>query len=591
MATTLKYVCLLFILLGFVEISVAQPTKINAKDVIAAWKTTDTSQSRQYLRISSAINALSEREKDAILQEVHLYLQRKYDGHLYVRTMLYKEPWWLIVNQKGGSQDKGIGEIDKVVRVAMQTNDDQLLSDVFAAYAEHCNRLYETEKFLFYSTQAIEINKRISPKLFPDYYDRIFNMCKSLYLTKEYKQSILYGLEVYRAKPRNIFTIDLVGASYRHIGMYDSSIYYYKILLDALPSNMDVENAKMWQTIANGEIGFNLAWQNKFSEAIPILLEYERKSELMVNVLNIALARQGLAMSYFKLGRFNQALPLWKWVYEWSRQTGSPVDYDFTAEASEGISWIYNAQGLRDSSIRYTQLFHQYTDSVYAYKYRNDLGVVQARIGLNAIKASLEKNKEEIKQETMLRNFILVAVVLIAILAILLYNKKRGEQRYRLLEMETKNELIRREMEEARERVAQFTNNIIEKNALISDLETKIENHSKESNDIENIEEPAEIPIHLLKHTLLTEEQWESFRQEFGQAYPLFFKKLHLAAPKLTPALERLSALIFLRLTNFQIANTLGISKDSVARSKRRLRNSFEIPMEQSVEDYISTLV
>jgi hypothetical protein len=54
--------------------------------------------------------------------------------------------------------------------------------------------------------------------------------------------------------------------------------------------------------------------------------------------------------------------------------------------------------------------------------------------------------------------------------------------------------------------------------------------------------------------------------------------------------MERLAALIFLQLNNYQIANALGIGKESVARSKRRLRTILKLAADESLEDHVKTL-
>ncbi|MCH5682811.1 hypothetical protein LWM68_00030 [Niabella sp. W65] len=67
----------------------------------------------------------------------------------------------------------------------------------------------------------------------------------------------------------------------------------------------------------------------------------------------------------------------------------------------------------------------------------------------------------------------------------------------------------------------------------------------------------------------------------------MFFQQLRERCEGLTPAMERLAALIFLQLNNYQIANALGIGKESVARSKRRLRTILKLAADESLEDHV----
>jgi DNA-binding CsgD family transcriptional regulator len=77
---------------------------------------------------------------------------------------------------------------------------------------------------------------------------------------------------------------------------------------------------------------------------------------------------------------------------------------------------------------------------------------------------------------------------------------------------------------------------------------------------------------------------------EFYRAYPDFFPAFKKLVANPTPAEERLATLIYLDLSNQQIANTLGISKDSVTRGKRRLKQRLNLQADEVLEVYIRDL-
>ena len=89
---------------------------------------------------------------------------------------------------------------------------------------------------------------------------------------------------------------------------------------------------------------------------------------------------------------------------------------------------------------------------------------------------------------------------------------------------------------------------------------------------------------------MVTDAAWEKFRLEFSKAYPNFLRSLQNRLPAISPAEERLATLLYLKLTDNQMANTLGISKESVGRSKRRLKQRLQLKQEVKLDVFIAGL-
>lgn len=90
-----------------------------------------------------------------------------------------------------------------------------------------------------------------------------------------------------------------------------------------------------------------------------------------------------------------------------------------------------------------------------------------------------------------------------------------------------------------------------------------------------------------LSPRLLTSEEEQEFRRQFGSIYPLFLPNLRELHPTLTPAEEILSMLIRLHLNNQEIALALGNNLSSVHTSRSRLRKKLNIEKEDSLEEFI----
>ena len=139
---------------------------------------------------------------------------------------------------------------------------------------------------------------------------------------------------------------------------------------------------------------------------------------------------------------------------------------------------------------------------------------------------------------------------------------------------------MEQEIASAQTQLKMFTENIIEKTNLIEKLEQQIIGRDISAGQQAIITE-------LTLQTILTEEDWNKFRSLFEKIYPGFFIKLKEKFPDITLAEQRMAALTRLRLTTKQIASILGISVDSVHKTRQRLRQRLEISTESNLEEII----
>ena len=72
--------------------------------------------------------------------------------------------------------------------------------------------------------------------------------------------------------------------------------------------------------------------------------------------------------------------------------------------------------------------------------------------------------------------------------------------------------------------------------------------------------------------------------------YPGFFIKLTNKFPEITSAEQRMAALTRLHLSSRQIASMLGISIDSVHKSRQRLRQRFKVGTETNLDEMVAAL-
>jgi CRP-like cAMP-binding protein len=421
-------------------------------------------------------------------------------------------------------------------------------------------------------------------------------MCKAAYLMYSYRESIAYGYNALQIRSNmklppgipdpgflpDIYLYDLIGAGYKKLGAADSSIYFYHQLLAQLNKvDADSQTVELWTAIANGNIGENLVAKQEYDKAFPLLQQWLDMATKYGDNNNICLAKQALAQYYAGKKDHIHAITLWKDVFSFGR---SNSNYDYAKKGAEGIYFSYRVTGPADSAFYYADQLLMYRDSFTNRINQSGLQAIQTKIRFENLQYSLETTTASLKQEKRSRNLILAGIAMLAVIAILSYSRQQLKAKNKLQWTAQRQKEAESEARQAKKQIESFVSHIMEKNELIDQLKEKITTD-------EALQARQDINESLSSYTLISDEEWEKFRADFSRAYPLFLSILANHLPQITPAEERMSTLIFLRFSNQQIANTLGIGKESVTRAKHRLRQRLQLTKEDSLENYICNIL
>lgn len=154
---------------------------------------------------------------------------------------------------------------------------------------------------------------------------------------------------------------------------------------------------------------------------------------------------------------------------------------------------------------------------------------------------------------------------------------------------EKEKQRIEGDLKNARASLDEYINNVLEKNKLLeqfkSDLEEIKNLKSREisENRIDRLE-------YLNKTAILTEDDWNKFKELFEQAYKGYFIRLKEKLPDLTQAEIRLICLTKLKVDTKQMSAILGVSSDTVKKSRHRLRKKLGLMEEDSLDDIANSI-
>ena len=126
------------------------------------------------------------------------------------------------------------------------------------------------------------------------------------------------------------------------------------------------------------------------------------------------------------------------------------------------------------------------------------------------------------------------------------------------------------------------------KNQLIADLEMRIAEQTQAQEERPYAAQgSAERSTPLYRMKILTEADWQRFRESFEQGFPGFLQRLRAAFPQLTTAETRLFLLLKLGFDTKEIAGILGISVESVWKSRQRLRKKLSLAEEVNFDGFV----
>lgn len=293
--------------------------------------------------------------------------------------------------------------------------------------------------------------------------------------------------------------------------------------------------------------------------------------------------------------------------------------YDLAEEyGNKGLEYANKTQNLRSAIYAFRNLGYAYylredyksafEVQAKARKLRDSLNQMTNTRVLNELEQKYQNEKkqneiEKLKQEQILytereqatktRNilFLIIAIITTMVLLLILQlqrirhkrdiaikeREKENQKQIQLLELREKELQI----EQYKEQLHRHTHNLLQKNLVLSELREEL-NSLKEFEDEEQKYKKQKIE-ELINSRILTEEDWQNYKQTFSNVYPQFFQQLTTRFPKVSKAEKRIATLLKLGLSQYEMATILGISEESARKGKYRLRQRLEVESEEEL--------
>ncbi len=526
-------------------------------------------QINDFYRYSMKLQPFYAQEKAKELKE---FAKKHNDLSLQLEADLYLAYYTIFHNI--GSEKEQINQIIKVEKLGRNAR----IFDIEARAIKVLQNFYWYDKKNYeigfdYALQLDKLLKTTNAQDFPDlpeYYDIIGNC---YYLFRDYATAINYFKNTLNA-PETSFNwksrwsaANTLGLCYMKLNMPDLSDYYFTKAISSGFLNKD----SIQHTISMGNIAYNMYRKGKFKEAEPLLLNDINNALKIKDYGIVAGAMIPMADMYINQGKLQES---WKFLQKSQRfiqKSGQKERYEHLYPV---MSRWYDKQGNIEKAVLYRD------SATIAVNNNNNTfsALMVLRVQQKVARQQLEQ--AELKLEEANRNrkiktiafIIFISIVFAFILLYYRYMKSIYKEKQRANEAELC--FSEERLANARQKIDNFLKEIENKNTLIAQLQN-IEYNAKNTDAIEEIK----------KNAILTDEDWERFRQAFEQIYPGYIERLRTKYSHITPAEIRIVVLSRLNLSHKEIANILGISPQSSRVTWHRLKKKVDHNIDISLHD------
>lgn len=389
---------------------------------------------------------------------------------------------------------------------------------------------------------------------------------------------------------RELKSETLLGMSYNNIAATLGEIGQNEEAIDTLLNGLKLMDEENFFAKAkfNSNLGFcyrNMEMFDKAMEHHKIALAFKKKARMESS---LGYTYGAIGRSYLGLEELDSAIKYTLLEYQHGVNYNDPY---LQKDAANHVAEAYYENEDFKKSIDYLLIGKDLEDSLFDLEieqksilYQRKYDLSQKENELNRLK--VERALEESEKKYLTVGLISSLVVLLLIAVIFYLRSNRKAQARKIIEMQLTQ--VKQENEQNKLALSNYTKELMLKNQRLLSLDKEVEAKEAELSEIRNSK--SEELDQLGEMKLLTDVDWVKFKKLFEKVYPQFFNKLNAEGPSFTKGEKRLMALMKLNMENAEIAGTLGISSESVSKSKFRLKKKLSEHQHSSIEEFVHSI-
>ncbi|MDW3210143.1 MAG: tetratricopeptide repeat protein [Reichenbachiella sp.] len=442
-----------------------------------------------------------------------------------------------------GQQEKALAEHLKGLKIAEDTSNKIEAASFLNAIGNSYRKYKDSKSAIAYLERALELSKSIDyenslPKQIFSNLALAYDMAEQKEKSIDLLKSVLSDFELTTYDSSKIYTN--IARSYIRMHLYDSALKFLDLGIP-LRERIGSPNHNAY---AYKEYATLYAETNQFDKSITYGEQVREIGEELENSGHLEDAYRNLREAYYGAGDYKKSTEYGKKYIKvfWKR---------------------YNSEKRR--------IITEMDTKYQTVQKENEI------VKLEAQKAIDEKTKTQLAG-------IIVLIVVIAIFFSLQFKNSIEKQKSAKKMAETQLSLNKKELQVKEQQLSHFVQVIQEKNHIVEQLENQITlSAACENEKLATIDK-------LTKTIILTEDDWLEFKAIFENVYDNFFTKVKSLQPSITSSEMRLTALMKLNLSTKEISNLLGISPDSVTKTKYRVKKKLALEDTRELEEFVSTI-
>lgn len=462
-------------------------------------------------------------------------------GDIEASFLPLKELGWAYLDL--GQQEKAMAEFLKGLKIAEDTGNKLEIASFMNTIGNSYRKYKDSKSAIAYLEKALELSKSFDnggslPKQIFSNLALAYDMADQKEKSVELLQSVLSDFELTTYDSSKIYTN--IARSYIRMHSYDSALNYLDL---GIPLRKRIGSPNH-NAYAYKEYATLYAETNQFNKSIKYGELVREIGEELENSGHLEDAYRNLREAYYGAGDYKKSTEYGKKYIKvfWKR---------FNSEKRRIITEM-------DTKYQTVQK-------------ENEI------VKLEAQKAIDEKTKIQLAGA-------MVLIVLITAFVLTLFKNSIDKQKTAKKMAETQLSLNKKELQVKEQQLSHFVQVIQEKNNLVDQLENQITlSAACENEKLATIDK-------LTKTIILTEEDWLEFKSIFENVYDNFFTKVRSLQPSITSSEMRLTALMKLNLSTKEISNLLGISPDSVTKTKYRVKKKLALEDARELEEFVQTI-
>jgi len=451
---------------------------------------------------------------------------------------------------------------------AYRLDDSYMIAEFSRWYGEMLNTVGQKSKASQYCVNALKMQEELGFENFPSVQTFFFSTGNILYDECSPDLSLKYfikGLEFGFSEKTDIRlyagSLNSAGFIYHLIGKQDSSLIY---LLECRKFTREHKIPDLnYLSFANS---FKPYFVLKQFDSCKLIADKIYKASLSGDEDMLAEASK----MYGQLAQQNKQYPeAVRWLLKFV-EISKKLSLENYQAYYKNLSDCYEKLGQADKAFFYYKEFKSRNDSIARSKLAANELLLMADATYQKERRDFKEINKKQHRQTVLAGTIIALVLLILAFVIFSLRKKKKNIEAEKKQAEQKSIYFETKYNTADEQLLHLKEIVIIKENEISALQLdreKIAGEKKSSEEIEN----------LSRQVILTENDWEQFKENFTSVYPAFFTILKTMFPDITNAEQRMAALLRLSFDVKHIASMLGISQNSVHKTRYRLRKRVTI--------------